>query len=122
MTVKRSRSVDRDRHLRDDAAALTTRAAQRIVELESPAMNAINRPHRTPGRVSVGALLRWSLVLCFAAAAAGCSNPCTELADALCNRAGTDDMGCERWRERTARVPSETCVAGLKRLSRERAR
>ena len=85
-------------------------------------MSAIYRSRRSPSRVAVDFVLRWTLTLGFTAAAVGCSNPCKELADVLCNRPGTDDMGCERWRDRTARVPAETCVAGLKRLSRERTR
>ncbi len=85
-------------------------------------MNSIDRPILFSVRMTVGGLMRWSLVVFFAMATLGCPRPCTELADTLCNRPGTDDMRCEQWRERTARVPSETCVAGLKRLAQERAR
>lgn len=51
----------------------------------------------------------------------GCDRPCKTLADRLCEQAGGDEA-CEKWRDRVARVPKETCVAGLKALDRERLR
>ena len=51
-----------------------------------------------------------------------CNNPCEDLANRLCNAPGCDPTQCERWHERTARVPTETCEAGLRSLDRERVR
>ncbi len=52
----------------------------------------------------------------------GCSNPCEELANRLCATPGCEPAQCERWHERTGRVPTETCEAGLRSLDRERIR
>lgn len=65
--------------------------------------------------------VRLSLALALLAPAA-CANPCKDLANRLCNTPGCTEAQCGRWHERTARVPSETCEAGLRLLDRERLR
>jgi len=62
------------------------------------------------------------LMLAICAASAGCSNPCEDLANRLCASPGCEAAQCERWHERTGRVPTETCEAGLRSLDRERIR
>ena len=69
-------------------------------------------------------LKRFVVVLLLAAASglglSACSDPCEELANRLCASPGCEAAQCERWHERTARVPTETCEAGLRSLDRER--
>ncbi len=67
-------------------------------------------------------LLRCLATLALLACVWGCSNPCEELANRLCATPGCEPMQCDRWHERTARVPTETCEAGLRSLDRERVR
>lgn len=52
---------------------------------------------------------------------AGCDRPCAELASQLCAQSKTE-AECAQWRDRTARVRTETCHAALERLSRATAR
>lgn len=72
---------------------------------------------RSLSRVAAG--LIWA-ALCVGLAA--CSNPCKDLANRICASPGCDAAQCERWHDRTARVPTETCEAGLRSLDRERVR
>ena len=59
---------------------------------------------------------------CMCLPVAACNNPCKDLANRLCASPGCDTAQCEQWHKRTARVPTETCEAGLRSLDRERVR
>ena len=74
----------------------------------------------TPRRLRMLAVLLAGLALSLASV--GCSNPCEDLANRLCATPGCEPAQCERWHERTGRVPTETCEAGLRSLDRERIR
>lgn len=52
----------------------------------------------------------------------GCNRPCRELADTLCSQPGTDEQTCNAWRERTSRVPTQTCESALRTWKRDRTR
>ena len=55
-------------------------------------------------------------------ALAACDRPCRELADTLCSQPGTDERTCDAWRERTSRVPTQTCESALRTWKRDRTR
>jgi hypothetical protein len=55
-------------------------------------------------------------------AIAACDRPCRELADTLCSQPGTDERSCEAWRERTSRVPTQTCESALRTWKRDRTK
>ena len=66
-------------------------------------------------------LARWLTPLAIALSAA-CQTPCDELADRLCLLAPDDAEQCVKWQERSKRVPTKTCEAGLRQLDRDRVR
>jgi hypothetical protein len=64
--------------------------------------------------------MRWWLALMTGIATLpACDRPCKTLASRLCENAGSEEA-CAEWQARVDRVSSETCVAGLKALDRER--
>lgn len=67
-----------------------------------------------------GDSMRWWLALMVGVTVlSACDRPCKTLATRLCENAG-NDQACAEWQARVDRVPTETCVAGLKALDRER--
>jgi len=62
------------------------------------------------------------LAMAFAVGSLGCTTPCKKLANRLCEMSGDDGAQCERWKERTSRVPTKTCESGLRQLDRDRIR
>lgn len=71
---------------------------------------------------TLGRTMAVSLLPIAVAASVGCQRPCRELADTLCSEPGTDAPTCEAWRERTGRVPAETCELALRAWKRDRTR
>ncbi len=71
---------------------------------------------------SLGAILAFGLLPFALSLSTGCERSCHDLADTLCSQPGTDERTCEAWRERTSRVPVQTCELALRSWKRDRTR